>query len=151
MRTEDLRSSVLFCCLDLSGYFIGWDLSVKAEASKVTDVGEIDIDILFGILDVLAASLVDNDLADEGSQDLGRKLFDVRVLANYFKEVFHVGGRCLKVFYRLSQPWDLFLNRPLFIIIAIGQHTELLAGDLAADVILIKPFEQRVQLTVAFL
>ena len=98
MRTDDLRSSVLFCCLDLNGYFILWYLSVKAESGKVTDVGEVDIDILFGILDVLAASLVDNDLADERAQDFGRKLLDVRVLANYFKEAFHVGGRCLKGF-----------------------------------------------------
>ena len=71
MRTDDLRSSVLFCCLDLSDYFIGWDLSVKAEAVKVADVGEVDIDVLFSVLGVLTASLVDNDLADERSQDLG--------------------------------------------------------------------------------
>ena len=54
MRTDDSRSSVLFYCLDLSSYFIRWDLSVEAEAGKVPDVGEVDIDILFGILDVLA-------------------------------------------------------------------------------------------------
>ena len=46
-------------------------------------MGEVDIDILFGILDMLAASFVDNDLADECPQDLGRKLLDVRVLADY--------------------------------------------------------------------
>lgn len=72
MRTDDLRSSVLFCCLNLSGYFIWGDLSVKAESGKVTNVGEVNIDILFGILDVLTTSLVDNDLADECSQDFGR-------------------------------------------------------------------------------
>ena len=95
MRTDDLRSSVLFCCLDLSGYF-GWvGLSVSAEAVKVSDVGEVDIDVLFGILDVLTASLVDNDLADERSQDFGSKLLDIRILADYFKEAFHIGGRCL--------------------------------------------------------
>ena len=57
-------------------------------------MGKVDINILFSILDVLAASLVDNDLADECSQNLGRKLLDVRVLADYFKEAFHIGGRC---------------------------------------------------------
>ena len=70
-------------------------LPVRAEAVKVTDVGEVYIDVLFGILDMLAASLVDNDLADECPQDLGRKLLDVRVLADYFKEAFHIGSRCL--------------------------------------------------------
>lgn len=36
-------------------------------------MGKVDINILFGILDVLSASLVDNDLADERSQDFGRE------------------------------------------------------------------------------
>ena len=81
--------------MDLGGYF-SWDgFSVRAEAVKVPDVGEVDVDVLFSILDVLSASLVDNDLADECPQDFGRKLLNVRVLADYFKEVFHIGGRCL--------------------------------------------------------
>lgn len=88
-------SSVLFCFLDLSGGLMRGSLSVGVEAVKVTDVCKVDIDILFGILNMLAASLVDNDLADECPQDFGRKLLNVRVLADYFKEVFHIGGRCL--------------------------------------------------------
>ena len=74
-------------------------MSVKAEAVKVTDVCEIDVDVLFSILGVLTASLVDNDLADERSKDLGCELLDIRILSNYFKEAFHIGGRCLEVFY----------------------------------------------------
>ena len=34
-------------------------LSVGVEAVKVTDVGKVDVDILFGVLGVLAASLMD--------------------------------------------------------------------------------------------
>ena len=70
-------------------------LSVGVEAVKVTDMSKVDVDVLFGIFDVLSVSLVDNDLADECPQDFGRKLLNVRVLADYFKEVFHIGGRCL--------------------------------------------------------
>ena len=70
-------------------------LSVGVEAVKVTDMSKVDVDVLFGIFDVLSVSLVDNDLADERSQDFGRKLLDVCVLADYFKETFHIGGRCL--------------------------------------------------------
>ena len=104
-------------------------------------MGEVDIDVLFSILGVLTASLVDNDLADERSQDLGCKLLDVCVLADYFKEAFHIGGRCLEVFYCLSQLWDLFLNRPLFLVVSLGQHAELLTGDLSEDMVLIEPFK----------
>ena len=57
-RTDDFRSSVLFCCLDLSSYLILCRLPVRAEAVKVANVGEVYIDVLFGILDMLAASLV---------------------------------------------------------------------------------------------
>ena len=49
MRTDDFRSSVLFCCLDLSGYLIWGGLPVSVKAVKVTDMGEVDIDILFSI------------------------------------------------------------------------------------------------------
>ena len=150
-RTDDLRSSVLFCCLDLSGYLILGRLFVRVEAVKVTDVGEVDIDILLGVLGVLAASLVDNNLADEGSQNFGRELLDVRVLTDYIKESVNVGGGRLEILYFLSQPWDIFLNRSLFLIVSLGQHTELLTRDLAEDMILVKPFEQGVQLTVPFL
>ena len=49
-------------------------------------MGKVDINILFGILDVLAASLVDNDLADERSQDFGREFLHICVLSSYIKE-----------------------------------------------------------------
>ena len=65
MRTDDLMSSVLFCFLDLSGGLMRGSLSVGVEAVKVTDMSKVDVDVLFGIFDVLSVSLVDNDLADE--------------------------------------------------------------------------------------
>ena len=49
-------------------------MSVGAEAVKVTDVGA-DVDVLFGIFDVLATLLVDNDLANEYPQYFGRHFF----------------------------------------------------------------------------
>ena len=95
-------------------------LSVGVEAVKVTDVGKVDVDILFGVLGVLAASLMDNDLADEGSQNFGCELLDICVLADDIEEAVYIGGGCFEVFDRLSQPWDLFLNRPLFLVVALG-------------------------------
>ena len=151
MRTDDFRSSVLFCCLDLSGYLIWGGLPVSVKAVKVTDMGEVDIDILFGVLGMLTASLMDNDLADEGSQNFGCEFLDVCVFTDYIEEAVNICGRSLEVFNRLSQPWDIFLNRPLFLIVALGQHPELFTGDLSENVILIEPFEQGVQLTVSFL
>ena len=107
-------------------------------------MGKVDINVLFSILGMLTTSLVDNDLADERSQDLGCELLDVRVLADYFKEAFHIGGRCLEVFYCFSQLRDLFLNRSLFLVVPPGQHAELLTGDLPEDMILIEPFKQSI-------
>ena len=62
-----------------------------ARQSECSDVAEVDVDLLRRGLAVLLLPLVNNYLADEGSQHLGRQLLHTYIFLDDIKELLHIG------------------------------------------------------------
>ncbi len=96
---------VFFCLVDFS------------RQSECSDVAEIDIYLLRRGLAVLFLTLVNNDLADEGSQHLGRQFLHTYIFPDDVKELLHIGTlvfECINFFLKLG---DRCFKLLLFIVV----------------------------------
>ena len=76
-----------------------------ARQSECSDVAEVDIDLLRRGLAVLFLTLVNDNLADEGSQYLGRQLLHTYIFPDNVKELLYIGTlvfECTDFFLKLG-------------------------------------------------
>ena len=82
--------------------------------------------------------LVNDYLRNEGVQDLGCKIGYARILFSETYELIHIACRLLQILYLLFQLRQLGVYALLLILIAAGQHTELLVVYSTEDIVLIQ-------------